>query len=135
MFSTLPRTLYPLVTRIESLASSCFLKIAAFFAKLQRLRASDLPPMHHLAPSPGSSRKRKLPQVSPNQIEHAADDKDDDRESDPLSSGAFWNATLIVTARSAATSLLIGRRVFSSPAKPSRCLVAPKLQPRCFTTR
>jgi hypothetical protein len=30
---------YPLVTDIENLASSCFLKIAALFAKLQRLRA------------------------------------------------------------------------------------------------
>jgi hypothetical protein len=37
MFPTPPRTLDLLVTDIENLASSCFLKIAAFFAKLQRL--------------------------------------------------------------------------------------------------
>jgi hypothetical protein len=37
MFSTPPRTLNLLVTDIENLASSCFLKIAALFAKLQRL--------------------------------------------------------------------------------------------------
>jgi hypothetical protein len=53
------RTLNLLVTDIENLASSRFLKIAALFAKLQHLRAWDLPPMHHLAPtSRGSSRKR-----------------------------------------------------------------------------
>jgi len=37
MFSTPPRTLNLLVADIENLASSCFLKIAALFAKLQRL--------------------------------------------------------------------------------------------------
>ena len=42
MFSTPPRTLNPLVTDIENLASSCFLKIAALFAKLQRL-AHEIP--------------------------------------------------------------------------------------------
>jgi hypothetical protein len=37
MFPTPPRTLNPLVTDIESLASSYFWKIVALFAKLQRL--------------------------------------------------------------------------------------------------
>jgi hypothetical protein len=57
VFSTPPRTPNLLVTDIENLASSYFLKIAAPFAKLQRL-AHEIPSMHHLAPSPGSSRKR-----------------------------------------------------------------------------
>jgi hypothetical protein len=39
MFSTPPRTLNPLLTDIENLASSRFWKIAALFAKLQHLRA------------------------------------------------------------------------------------------------
>jgi hypothetical protein len=39
MFSTSPRTLNPLAIDIEILASSRFWKIAALFAKLQRLRA------------------------------------------------------------------------------------------------
>jgi hypothetical protein len=48
MFPTPPHTLNLLVTDIKHLASSCFWKIAALFAKLQHLRAWDLPPMHHL---------------------------------------------------------------------------------------
>jgi hypothetical protein len=41
--------------------------------------------------------------VSPNQIGHSADDKDDEENQTHLKQ-AFWNATLIFTARSAATS-------------------------------
>ena len=74
MFSTPPRTLNPLVTNVESLASSCFWKIAALFAKLQRLAHGTSRQCIILRPSPGSSRKRSCRECRRIKIGHSADD-------------------------------------------------------------
>jgi hypothetical protein len=78
MFSTPPRTLNPLMTDIENLASSCFLKIAALFAKLQRLERMRPPANASSCALAWKLAKAELPRVSPNQIGHSADDKDDE---------------------------------------------------------
>jgi hypothetical protein len=78
MFSTPPRTLNPLVTDIENLASSYFLKIAALFAKLQRLARVGPPANASSCALAWKLAKAQLPRVSPNQIGHSADDKDDE---------------------------------------------------------
>jgi hypothetical protein len=78
MFSTPPRTLNPLVTDIENLASSCFLKIAALFAKLQHLARMRPPADASSCALAWKFAKAQLPRVSSNQIGHSADDKDDE---------------------------------------------------------
>jgi hypothetical protein len=78
MFSTPPRRLNLLVTDIENLASSCFWKIAALFAKLQHLARMRPPADASSCALAWKFAKAQLPRVSSNQIGHSADDKDDE---------------------------------------------------------
>jgi hypothetical protein len=87
MFSTPPLTLNPLLTDIENLTSSCFLKIAALFAKLQRLARMRPPADASSCALAWKFAKAQLPRVSSNQIGHSADDKD--RELEPSQAECF----------------------------------------------
>ena len=134
MFSRPPRTLNPLVTDIENLASSCFLKIAALFVKLQRLARMRPPANASSCALASKLAKAELTRVSPNQIGHSADDKDDEENQTHLKQRVLERDAYLHCAQ--CCHVMIDRKaVFSSLAKPSRGLAAPKRQSRCFTTR
>jgi hypothetical protein len=93
-----------MVTNIGNLASSCFLKIAALFAKLQHLARMRPPANASSCALAWKLAKAELPRVSSNQIGHSGVDDKDDEDDQTHFKQSVLERDLIFTARSAVTS-------------------------------